>query len=90
MSCCSSDGTCSTTATIDAPAPVTTVFAVSGMTCGHCETAVGKAIGALEGVRAVQVDVKNGLVTVGSAAQLDDETVRAAVDEAGYELTGRA
>ncbi|MFG2694876.1 heavy-metal-associated domain-containing protein [Kitasatospora sp. NPDC048407] len=90
MSCCSSDGTCSTTATIAAPAAVTTVFAVSGMTCGHCEKTVGKAIGALEGVEAVQVDVKNGLVTVGSVAELDDETVRAAVDEAGYELTGRA
>ncbi|MFD8483251.1 heavy-metal-associated domain-containing protein [Kitasatospora sp. NPDC059673] len=90
MSCCSSDGTCSTTATITAPAAVTTVFAVSGMTCGHCEKAVGKAIGALEGVETVQVDVQNGLVTVGSAAELDDQTVRAAVHEAGYELTGRA
>ncbi|MFD7642464.1 heavy-metal-associated domain-containing protein [Kitasatospora sp. NPDC059795] len=90
MSCCSSDGTCSTTVTVDAPAAVTSVFAVSGMTCGHCEKSVGKAIGALEGVRAVQVDVKSGLVTVGSTVELDDETVRAAVDEAGYELTGRA
>ncbi|MGW4379378.1 heavy-metal-associated domain-containing protein [Kitasatospora sp. NPDC004531] len=90
MSCCSSDGTCSTTATIEAPAAVTTVFAVAGMTCGHCEKTVGKAIGALEGVQAVRVDVQTGLVTVGSVAELDDETVRAAVDEAGYELTGRA
>ncbi|MFD8594638.1 heavy-metal-associated domain-containing protein [Kitasatospora sp. NPDC059646] len=90
MSCCSSDGTCSTTATATAPAAVTTVFAVSGMTCGHCEQSVGKALGALDGVQTVQVDLKNGLVTVASAAELDDETVRTAVDEAGYELTGRA
>ncbi|KIQ62801.1 copper-binding protein [Kitasatospora griseola] len=90
MSCCSSDGTCSTTATIATPAAVTTVFTVSGMTCGHCEKTVGKAIGALDGVEAVQVDVTTGLVTVDSTVELDDETVRAAVDEAGYELTGRA
>ncbi|BAJ29414.1 MULTISPECIES: cation transporter [Kitasatospora] len=91
MSCCSTNGTCSTTetATVD-PAAVTTVFTVAGMTCGHCEQAVGKAVGALEGVRAVRVDVRNGLVSVDSAAGLDDSAVRAAVDEAGYELTGRA
>ncbi|GAA2122148.1 heavy-metal-associated domain-containing protein [Kitasatospora saccharophila] len=90
MSCCSTDGTCSTTATAAAPAAVTTVFTVAGMTCGHCEQAVGKAIGALEGVRAVRVDVRGGLVSVDSAAEPDDAAVRAAVDEAGYELTGRA
>ncbi|WAL72606.1 cation transporter [Kitasatospora sp. YST-16] len=90
MSCCSNEGTCSTTATAAAPAAVTTVFTVAGMTCGHCEQAVGKAVGALEGVQAVRVDVKGGLVSVDSAAGLADEAVRAAIDEAGYELTGRA
>ncbi len=90
MSCCSSEDTCSTTATVAAPAAVTTVFTVAGMTCGHCEQAVGKAVGALEGVQAVRVDVKGGLVSVDSAAELVDEAVRAAIDEAGYELTGRA
>ncbi|MEV0530987.1 cation transporter [Kitasatospora sp. NPDC050463] len=89
MSCCSTDGTCSTTATIEAPA-ATTVYTVAGMTCGHCEQAVGKAVGALAGVTAVTVDVKAGLVTVASDAELDDESVRAAIDDAGYELTGRA
>jgi len=34
--------------------------------------------------------VKAGLVSVDSATELDDAAVRAAVDEAGYELTGRA
>ncbi|GLW54036.1 heavy-metal-associated domain-containing protein [Kitasatospora phosalacinea] len=90
MSCCSTDGTCSTTTTATAPAAVTTVYAVAGMTCGHCEQAVGKAVGALTGVQAVRVDVQGGLVSVDSAAEPDDEAVRAAIDEAGYELTGRA
>ncbi|WP_328538682.1 heavy-metal-associated domain-containing protein [Streptomyces sp. NBC_00344] len=69
---------------------VTTVFQVTGMTCGHCEGAVSSEIAELPGVGSVQAVAATGLVTVASAAALDDEAVRAAVDEAGYELTGRA
>ncbi|MFF2348474.1 heavy-metal-associated domain-containing protein [Kitasatospora sp. NPDC058115] len=93
MSCCSSDGTCSTgsTITVDpAATAVTTAYAVAGMTCGHCEQAVGKAVSALPGVTAVRVDVPAGLVTVSAAAEPDEAALRAAVDDAGYELTGRA
>ena len=35
---------------------------------------------------AVEVDLASGLVTLTSAAPLDDARVRAAVDEAGYQL----
>ncbi|MFE6872213.1 heavy-metal-associated domain-containing protein [Kitasatospora sp. NPDC057692] len=91
MSCCSTDGTCSTGATVTVdPLAVTTVYAVAGMTCGHCEQAVTKAVSALPGVTAVRVDVAAGLVTVSAAAELDDAALSAAVDDAGYELTGRA
>lgn len=69
---------------------VTTVYQVTGMTCGHCEGAVSQEISALDGVSSVQAVAATGQVTVVSAAPLDDEAVRAAVDEAGYELTGRA
>ncbi|MGW7751609.1 heavy-metal-associated domain-containing protein [Streptomyces violaceusniger] len=69
---------------------VTTVYQVTGMTCGHCEGAVSEEIGSLDGVTSVKAVASIGQVTVISAAPLDDETVRAAVDEAGYELTGRA
>ncbi|MFF1903414.1 heavy-metal-associated domain-containing protein [Kitasatospora sp. NPDC058218] len=90
MSCCSTTGTCSTTAVAEpAPAAVTTVYAVAGMTCGHCEQAVGKAVSALPGVGAVTVDVEAGLVTVAAEPELDDEALRVAIDEAGYALTGR-
>ncbi|HET6635002.1 MAG TPA: heavy-metal-associated domain-containing protein [Streptomyces sp.] len=69
---------------------VTTTFKVTGMTCGHCEGAVREEISALEGVSAVEASAATGLVTVTSAAEPDEESVRAAVDEAGYELAGRA
>jgi copper ion binding protein len=63
-----------------------TVYTVSGMTCGHCVSAVSEEIGKLEGVDGVQVDLASGMVTVTSAAALEATAVAAAVEEAGYEL----
>jgi len=47
---------------------------------------VTEEVSALPGVADVQVDLASGAVTVTSEAPLADEAVRAAVDEAGYEL----
>jgi len=68
----------------------TTTYTVAGMTCGHCVNAVSSEVGQLPGVTGVQVDLPTGNVTVTSEQVLDDDAVRAAVDEAGYELTGHA
>ncbi|HEX5595729.1 MAG TPA: heavy-metal-associated domain-containing protein [Micromonosporaceae bacterium] len=65
----------------------TKTYTVSGMTCGHCVNAVNSEVGELPGVTDVQVDLGNGTVTVTSETPLDDDAVRAAIDEAGYELT---
>ncbi|QIB45744.1 heavy-metal-associated domain-containing protein [Streptomyces aureoverticillatus] len=69
---------------------VTTVLDVKGMTCGHCEGAVSSEIGELAGVSSVEAVAATGKVTVVSASPLDEEALRAAVDEAGYELVGKA
>lgn len=64
-------------------------FDVAGMTCGHCVAAVTEEVGALPGVTAVAIDLRPGAlsrVTVSSDAPLSVDDVRAAVDEAGYEL----
>ncbi|MEU9038995.1 heavy-metal-associated domain-containing protein [Streptomyces sp. NPDC048352] len=68
----------------------TVVYKVIGMTCGHCEGAVTAELTALPGVTSVKAVAATGEVTVTSAAPLAEEDVRAAVDEAGYELAGRA
>ncbi|MBH5132153.1 heavy-metal-associated domain-containing protein [Streptomyces sp. PU10] len=68
---------------------VTTVYKVSGMSCGHCEGAVSGEISEIAGVGSVQAVASTGEVTVVSEAPLDDAAVRAAVDEAGFELVGR-
>ncbi|GAA2957000.1 heavy-metal-associated domain-containing protein [Streptomyces enissocaesilis] len=60
------------------------------MTCGHCEGAVAGEISEIPGVTSVKAVASTGRVSVVSDAPLDLEAVRAAVDEAGYELVGRA
>ncbi len=63
-------------------------YVVSGMVCQHCVSAVAQEIGAIEGVTDVQVDLATGRVSVISDRALDDAAVRAAIDEAGYEIAG--
>ncbi|GAA4077065.1 hypothetical protein GCM10022233_64860 [Streptomyces shaanxiensis] len=77
------------TAQTDTPGSVTAVYKVSGMSCGHCEGAVSGEISELPGVTSVKAVASTGEVTVVSAAALDEEAVRAAVDEAGFELVAK-
>ena len=63
-----------------------TTYRVTGMTCDHCVRAVSSEVSQIDGVTDVQVDLPIGQVTVVSDALLDIDVVRAAVDEAGYEL----
>jgi copper chaperone CopZ len=59
-------------------------YAVTGMTCGHCEMSVREEVGELAGVEAVEVSAQTGELIVESSAPIDDRQVLAAVDEAGY------
>ena len=61
-------------------------FSVPGMTCGHCAASVTEEITEIDGVEGVEVDVPTGQVTVTSAAPLDAAAVKAAGEEAGYQL----
>ena len=67
----------------------TTTVKVTGMTCGHCVNAVTSELSGLAGVTDVAVELVAGgtsTVQVTSQAALDDAAVRAAVDEAGYDV----
>jgi copper chaperone CopZ len=72
----------------------TQTFSVTGMTCGHCASAVTSELTQLEGVTNVAVDLVAGgtsAVTVTSDDPVDDAAVAAALDEAGdYQLAGTA
>ena len=64
----------------------TSTYSVTGMTCGHCASAVTSELTALPGVDQVDVDLVAGgvsTVTVTSAEPLAREQVEGALDEAG-------
>jgi len=64
----------------------TATYTVSGMTCGHCVSSVTEEVQEIPGVENVDVVLETGAVTVTSSQDLDDAAVRAAVEEAGYQL----
>lgn len=64
----------------------TTTYTVEGMTCGHCVASVTEEVKKIAGVTEVQIDLESGAVTVASDADLDTASIKAAVEEAGYEL----
>lgn len=67
----------------------TTTYTVRGMTCGHCVNAVTEELLTIMGVTDVAIDLVEGgdsTVSVTSTEPLDIDQVKAAVDEAGYEL----
>ena len=66
----------------------TSTYPVVGMTCGHCVSAVTEEVSQVAGVTGVEVDLPSGAVTVTSDAPVDADAVRAAVEEAGYQVAG--
>ena len=61
-------------------------YTVKGMHCSHCVSAVAEEVGQIEGIEDVDVDLSSGSLTFTSGQPVDRSTVRAAVEEAGYEL----
>jgi copper chaperone len=70
-----------------------TDYHVTGMTCGHCVASVIEEVSQVPGVRTVTVDLVVGAastVHVTGATEPAAADIRAAIDEAGYELQGTA
>lgn len=63
----------------------TITYTVPGMTCNHCKLAVTEELSGVAGVESVDVDLETKVVQV-SGEGLDDAALRAAIDEAGYEV----
>ena len=60
-------------------------FAVEGMMCKHCVAHVEKALQAVEGVAAVAVSLEANTAEVTLVKDVADETLIAAIVDAGYE-----
>lgn len=63
----------------------TTEFQVTGMTCGHCESAVRGEVSQVPGITDVEVSAQTGVLRVTTSDAVDTAAVIAAVEEAGYE-----
>ncbi|GFZ90486.1 copper chaperone [Nesterenkonia alkaliphila] len=62
-------------------------FTVTGMSCGHCESAVRSELAELTGIEEIAVSASTGelRVTLAEGADLPDSAIIEAVDEAGYQ-----
>ncbi|CAJ0792331.1 Copper chaperone CopZ [Ralstonia condita] len=59
-----------------------TTFSVEGMSCGHCVSAVTRAVQQVDTGATVQVDLSRQTVAVTTTASTD--AVKAAIEQAGY------
>lgn len=61
---------------------------VNGMMCAHCEAHVKKALESIEGIKEALASHENNLVTLTCEGPVDEEAIKAAVEDAGYEYGG--
>jgi copper chaperone CopZ len=62
----------------------TETYNVPDISCGHCVETITGAVKPLDGVESVDVSIDDKTVTV--AGTFDDGAVRAAIDDAGYDV----
>ena len=60
-------------------------YTVEGMTCSHCVASVREEVSDIPNVVDVNVDLESGRLVV-AGDDIDDAMVRAAVEEAGYDV----
>ncbi len=63
------------------------IMTIEGMMCGHCTGRVQKALEEIPGVEGVTMSLENKSAEVILDGQVTDEMLKAAVTEAGYEVT---
>jgi copper chaperone CopZ len=61
------------------------IININGMSCGHCQARVEKALNTLEGVEA-KVELKKNRAVVTLKQDISDQTLTDTVVEAGYEV----
>jgi len=60
---------------------------VEGMSCSHCENSVKKAVGALDGVASVEVDLKDKKVTIEfDSEKVSIDKIKDAIEDQGYDV----
>ncbi|MHB8063304.1 MAG: copper chaperone CopZ [Ruminiclostridium sp.] len=63
------------------------ILNVEGMSCSHCENSVKKAVGALNGIVNVSVDLKSKKVSIEfDSGKVSIETIKDTIEDQGYDV----
>jgi copper chaperone len=65
-----------------------TTIRINGMTCQHCVMAVTKALGGIDGIKDVRVDLAKGEATFTEEKPIDKGLIRERIVKAGFDLAG--
>ena len=63
-----------------------TTIKIKGMSCKHCVMAVTKALGGIDGIRDVQVDLEKGEAAFSEEKPIDRAIVRERIVKAGFDI----
>ena len=67
-----------------------TTLKVKGMSCQHCVMSVTKALGQLEGIKNVQVDLAEGAVRFDNSEEIASDRIEKAISDAVYEVISQS
>ena len=62
------------------------VLKIKGMSCNHCVMAVTKALGEVDGVSDIRVDLSTGEASFSESGSVDMDNVKEKIRKAGYEV----
>lgn len=60
---------------------------IEGMSCQHCVNHVKNALEELDGIKSAKVSLESKSAEIELNHDVDDETIKSAIDEVGYEVT---
>lgn len=60
---------------------------IEGMTCGHCAMHVEEALKDIDGVKSAKVDLEAKTAVVDLEKEVENDKIKSAVEEVGYEAT---
>ncbi len=69
---------------------MTKTLTIEGMSCNHCKGRVERALKELDGVESAVVDLEKKTATVEISGDVSDDVLKAAVEDAGYDVVSIA
>ena len=62
----------------------TTIVKTPDITCGGCAGSIKNALGKMEGIKKVEVDVNTKMVSIEHGKQISPEQIKAKLDDIGF------